>query len=139
MPEPIFKHLSEEEVVIAKEFIRRVIPDAKVKFDVPLKSKIPTALETAPPNYKMLWEYLTAKKIDFVAELPEKIMIVEVKQRLHASAVGQLLLYKKMYIEQYKPLKPIELWHIANYPDLDVIELLNDMGIRWWCLNESII
>ena len=139
MAEPLFKHLSEEEVAVAKEFIRRVIPDAELKFDVPLKSKLPAALETAPQPYKSLWEYLTAKKIDFIAEYPDKIMIVEVKRKLSASAVGQLLLYRKMFAEQYKPGKPIELWHIANYPDLDVIELLNELGIRWWCLSESLI
>ena len=116
-----------------------MIPDAKLKFDVPLKSKAPAALETAPEHYRKLWEYLTAKKIDFIAEYPEKIMIVEVKRKLSASAVGQLLLYRKMFTEQYKPGKPVELWHIANYPDLDVIELLNELGIRWWCLSESLI
>ena len=139
MAEPIFKHLSEEETLVAREFINRVIPDAKLKFDVPLKSKLPLGISEMKEPYKSLWEYLTAKKIDIVAEYPDKVMIIEVKQRLHASAVGQLLLYKKMYLEQYKPAKPIELWHIAMYPDLDVIDLLKDLGIKWWCLNESII
>jgi len=139
MVRAVFKHLSEEENIVAQEFIKRVVPDGEVKFDIPLKSKKTIAIEAAPEHYRKLWEYLTAKKIDMIVEYPAKIMIVEIKRILSAAAVGQLLLYKKMYVEQYKPLKPIELWHIAMYPDWDVIELLNEMDIKWWVLNESLI
>jgi len=139
MVKPVFKHLSEEENIVAEEFIKRVVPDGEVKFDVPLKSRKALVVETAPEHLKKLWEYLTAKKIDMIVEYPSKIMIVEIKRILSAAAVGQLLLYKKMYTEQYKPLKPIELWHIAMYPDWDVIDLLSELDIKWWVLNESLV
>jgi len=139
MARPIFKHQSEAEIVVAKAFIERVFPQAKVEFDVPLKSSKPADWESMPENYRKMWEYLTAKKIDMVMHLPEKILIVEVKQKLGASGVGQLLLYKMMYLEQYKPGKPVELWQIAMYPDPDVVKLCEKLGIKWWCLNASLI
>lgn len=139
MAEALFKHQSEEERIVAEEFIKRYLVGAKITFDLPLASKKPARWEEMPENYKRMWEYLLAKKIDFIAELPEKIMIVEVKQKLSASGVGQLLLYKKMYEEQYKPVKPLELWQIAMYPDPDVIELCDKLGIKWWCMNASTI
>jgi len=139
MAEPIFKHTNPQERFIAEEFIKRFCQEARVTFDVPLVSRKPAKWEEMPENYKIMWQYLTAKKIDFIAEFSDRIWIVEVKDKLSAAGIGQLLLYKKMFVEQYKPGKPIELWLIAIYPDLDVIDLCNDLGIKWWVLNASLI
>jgi len=130
-----FKHLSETERLVAEEFLKRVIVGGKVECDVPLKVPLKIPKEPRYEAWIKMWEYLTAKKIDMVIETEDAIHIVEIKEKLSASAVGQLKLYKMLYEEQYKPRKPIVLWHIAVWPDDAVIRLLEKEKIRWWCLH----
>jgi len=138
MVEIKFKHLSEDEVVAAERFIRMIPNIEKIEFDVPLKTTKISEVRKEFEAFARMWEYLTAKKIDIVIHLPEKIMIVEVKKKLSASAAGQLLLYRDLYLQEYKPNKPIELWHIAVYGDSSVIPLLEKLNIKWWYMYETI-
>lgn len=110
----------------------------KIEFDVPLKTTKISEVRKEFETFARMWEYLTAKKIDIVIHLPEKIMIVEVKKKLSASAAGQLLLYRDLYLQEYKPNKPVELWHIAVYGDSSVIPLLEKLNIKWWYMYETI-
>jgi len=129
-----FKHLSEYEIIVAEQFLKRVVVDwIKVECDVPLKVLQAKTLKLVEP-WKSMWEYLTAKKIDMVIHKPDKIMLVEVKQKISASAYGQLKLYEKLYRDQYKPTKPLELWHIAMYDDPTVRYWLESMGIKTWVI-----
>lgn len=137
MSPEVFKHLSEEEIIAAREFLRRIPEPRRIEFDVPLKVQEIKPTKKEEEGLARMWEYLTAKKIDMVIHYDEKIMIVEVKKKLSASAAGQLLLYKDLYVQQYKPAKPIELWHIAIYSDPSVVPLLEKLGIKYWYMYAS--
>ena len=101
-------------------------------YDVRLVSKKLEWVKYKEEPWYRLWLKVTAKRIDAVCIDEAYVNIIEVKRYMLASGVGQLLLYKKMYQEQYKPKKPIRLWLIAYYPDPDVIELCDELGIATW-------
>lgn len=138
MAEIQFKHLSEDEIVAAREFLKSIPRPKKIEFDVPLKVQTIQPIGKEDESFKKMWEYLTAKKIDMVLHYDDKIMIVEVKKKLSASAAGQLLLYRDLYIEQFKPQKPLELWHVAVFGDSAVVMLLEKLKIKWWYMYETI-
>lgn len=134
-----FRHLSPTEIAVAKEFLRRVYPNfLRVETDVPLKTLKPAELNLVEP-YKSMWEYLTAKKIDLVVELEEKIVIAEIKEKISASAFGQLKLYEELYKQQYKPIKPLELWHCAMYDDPTVRLWLEKKGVKVFVIHKIIV
>lgn len=87
------------------------------------------------PTMRLMWEALTAKRIDAVAETDTFIHIIEVKRVMLPSGIGQLLLYSYLYNEQFKPTKNIKLWLIAKYPDPDVIHVCKQMGIQTWVMS----
>lgn len=129
-----FRHLSENEIIVANELIKRKFQNAKkIECDVPLESEKARFLTENSP-YARMWKYLTAKKIDLVVHLPDCIYIVEIKEKLSASAFGQLKLYEYLYKLQYKPKLPIKLMHAAFYDDPDVREFLQKNGVEVFTL-----
>lgn len=137
MAQETFKHLSEEEIIAAREFLKVVPRPNRLEFDVALRVQEKKEESEEKKAWAKAWEYLTAKKIDMVLHYDDKIMLVEVKKKLSASAAGQLLLYKDLYLSQFQPKKPLELWHVAIFCDASVIPLLEKLGIKWWCLYAS--
>jgi len=135
-PEPLtfarFRHFKEEEIEIFKDFAITMFPNAMYYFDIPLYVKLPEHLEKEPEWVKEQWKYLTAKKIDAIIETEDKYHIIEVKGRVRPSAIGQLIVYRDMFVEQYKPEKPLELWIVAKYYDSEVARIAKQHGINVW-------
>ena len=70
---------------------------------------------------KMIIENL-AKRIDIVVEFPTEIWIVEVKDKLRPSGLGELYFYQYWYKKIYKPEKPVKLVYVAERDDVMVHE-----------------
>lgn len=115
-----------------QRFHDRKILQAKWSYDVPLKVR-----ETPLPTYMtekeaLLWNRLTSKRIDALAETPGEIYVCEIKDRLRPSAVGQALTYKTLYTEQFKPTKPVIAAIITEYDDLDMRHVCEEYEIKVW-------
>ncbi len=127
-----FRHFKEEEIEIFKDFAYTMFPNALYYFDVPLHIELPEWLEKEPEWLKEQYMYLRAKKIDAVIETEEKYIICEVKGRVRPSAIGQLIVYRDMFINEYKPEKPVELFIVAKYYDKEVSQIAKSYGIKVW-------
>ena len=127
-----FPHFTLEEAEVLEKFQEAGVLSGKWSYDVRLESKKVPAMEGEPEYIKKMWKAVTAKRIDAVCEDENFIHIIEVKRYMQASGIGQLLLYSHMYAEQFKPFKRIKLWLIAYYPDADVVEFCEQMGIKTW-------
>jgi hypothetical protein len=66
------------------------------------------------------WEKLTSKRIDAVGINKDGITVIEVKPRGGASALGQALVYRDLYIQKIKPAQPVAALVVCNYIDEDV-------------------
>ncbi len=60
----------------------------------------------------------------------DAITIIELKDTAGASALGQLLMYKQLYLQQFKPTKPVELLLIANYKGFDLDAVMANYEVR---------
>ena len=74
---------------------------------------------------------LTTKRIDAVNFGREKIRIIEVKLRAGASAVGQLITYRDLFVRTYPNTPPIEMWLITDQLQPDMISVLIETGINY--------
>jgi hypothetical protein len=128
-----FPHFTREEREVAKLFyeLHKNIYHGW-QWEVRLKSKKSEGLEHIPENLRYMWEVITAKRIDVVFEDAYNIYIGEIKRILLPSGIGQLLLYKKLYQEQFKPTKKVQMYYIAYIDDPDVRELAEELGIKVW-------
>lgn len=66
------------------------------------------------------WDKLTSKRIDAVGINKDGITVIEVKPRGGASALGQALVYRDLYILKMKPAQPVAALVLCNYVDEDV-------------------
>ena len=128
-----FPHFTPDEAEVLEEFMRKGPLEGKWSFDVHLKSLKAERIPVEDTVYRMMWEKLTAKRIDAVCETYNSINIIEVKRVMLASGIGQLMLYSYMYNKQFKPKKPVYLWYVVKYHDPDVVEYCRNIGIKtWW-------
>lgn len=73
---------------------------------------------------------LAAKRIDVVGHKPGEIWIVEVKPEAGVAALGQLLCYRILYIEKFKPTAEPICCLVTDHLVPDEVFLLNRLGFR---------
>ncbi|TXH51710.1 MAG: hypothetical protein E6Q97_17790 [Desulfurellales bacterium] len=66
------------------------------------------------------WAMLTEKRIDAVGFNGDGITVIEVKPRGGASALGQVLVYRDLYREKFRPAQTLSALVVCNYVDEDV-------------------
>jgi len=124
-----FRHYKPEEREIGRRFVRKALIEGMYYFDVYLMTRRAeevikrVGLERATMAVPFLY------RIDCVIETPAYIYIVEIKQRLRPSGLGELLIYSEMYKEQYEPTKPIKLAYVYEIHDDDTAEVAEKYGI----------
>jgi len=133
-----FPHYTEREKEALLQFMRQGIVHGQWQFEVRLVSKKVKWITKPEDPYYRMWLKNTAKRIDAVCIDAAHVHLIEVKEYLLPSGVGQLLLYRKMYLEQHKPKKPIKLWYVAYWPDPDVEELCKELGIEVWTVRRTL-
>lgn len=134
MPKPKYPHMRIWEERIMDRFHDGHHLDAKWTYDVPLKVRTGDFPTLMSENEKNLWNRLTSKRIDAVAETTNEIYVIEIKDRLRPSAVGQALTYKTLYEEQFKPTKPVIPAIIARYGDPDMQHVCDVYNIKTWVI-----
>jgi hypothetical protein len=73
----------------------------------------------ADPMWRM-WRATTAKRIDALAETPTETWIIEVADRPGLRALGQLQVYRSLWIEDPKILKPEKMVLVCQDLDTDL-------------------
>ena len=131
---PKYPHMRIWEEEIMDSFHNAKLLEATWTYDVPLKIRTGEYPTLMSDNEKQLWNRLTSKRIDAVAETPGVIYTIEIKDRLRPSAVGQALTYKTLYEEKFKPTKPVIAAIIAKYGDPDMQHVCDVFHIKTWVI-----
>ena len=132
---PPFPHFKPHEVKIMRLFLGLGLLKGEYRFNVRL---FPEVIEPAPeaePEMYFAWHMLRAKRIDAVCERPDAIWLLEVKDVLRPSAIGELLTYRALYDRQFRPLRPLRLGVVCGEDDELVRPACEEQGIRVWVLN----
>jgi hypothetical protein len=98
-------------------------------YDCLLGGPFHTPEQEADPLWRM-WRYNTSKRADSIAELSTEIWIIEVSAAPGLRAIGQLLVYKSLWIEDPKIFKPVQLALVAAQIDNDLAGACAAAGIQ---------
>ena len=101
-------------------------------YDVPLKVRETPLPPYMTDNENLLWQRITAKRIDAVCERKNVIYIIEIKDRLRPSALGQVLTYLTLYAEQFAPDKNLQGVILTEYTDLDMLHVCDVHNVKVW-------
>jgi len=127
-----FPHFRPEEIKILKKFIDARVIVGKWSTDVRLGYELTEEEKKLAPHEQKMIISLRERRIDAVCETPTEIWILEVKDKLRASGIGQLLTYEYFYKERFKPVKPVRLGYIAAIDDPTLHPLLDEKKIAYW-------
>jgi len=132
---PRFPHFLLLERQLAYEFLKRQILTGRVAFDVPVDTEYSRMLEETGDYFLVRQAYLLKKRIDMLFDTDTALWIIEIKKMIRASAMGQVLVYKKLLRETYKlPRKKIRLGVLAAQDDPTVRRILNSQKIETWVI-----
>ena len=112
-----FPHFQPVEEAILKRYIANGAPvgDWTCDYRLPILEKdVPAALQGSDRD---MWIALHQKRIDALVEQTNQVFIIEVKDRVTSTAVGQLLVYAHIYKSQTLDSRPIELVLVAGEDD----------------------
>lgn len=134
MPKPKYPHMQIWEELIMDAWHRKNLFPAKWTYDVRVKVRNGAYPVLMSDNERLLWRRGTAKRIDALAETTGNIYVIEVKDRLRPSAVGQALTYKTLYEEMFKPQKPVIPVILTKYSDPDMKHVCDVYNIEVWMI-----
>jgi len=129
---PKYPHMRLWESAIMDKYHDKVGMVGEWSYDVPLKVRETPLPPYMTDNENLLWQRITAKRIDAVCERKNVIYIIEIKDRLRPSALGQVLTYLTLYAEQFAPQKPLQGVILTEYTDLDMLHVCDVHNVKVW-------
>lgn len=101
----------------------------KLYYDVLLGGPTLSPEQEKDPYWRM-WRSNTSKRADAIAELEHACWIIEVAKTPGLRAVGQLQVYRALWVEDPKILKPEEAVLVCQDIDTDLLASAAMYGIR---------
>ena len=115
-----YKHMLPREEVIWDAYIaRHGLPEGLVDYDVHLGEGAPLD-ESWPAWMKSMVKSLSTHRLDVVVIRPLEVVIVEIKSVAGMSAVGQLLGYEALWLQEYGTEKPVTLVCVCERAESDM-------------------
>lgn len=129
---PEYPHMGPQDAAIWTQFIRSN-PDRfnVVWYDVRVGER-ETVHGDAPATIAVAWWDLTRWRVDVIAEDAENIYVIEIKPRANAKALGQALAYSALFIDNWKPQKPVIPVVITDTEILSTKSAALAMGVQYW-------
>jgi hypothetical protein len=106
-------------------------------FDVALGPGPPIPPKT-PPNLARMWTRLNQKRVDVVVDLMDRVAIIETRYNASSSAIGRLLMYKRLWLLDPPLPQPVETWIVTNAADPDWLPLATELGIKTFTVPDAL-
>jgi len=124
-----FPHYKPQEAAVMRNFIRYGPLRGYWFFDVPLHTPQSLRLfRAADPLYRRE-SRLYVKRIDAVCITETTCWILEVKERLRPSGIGELAMYRDLFEEQYEVDRPRRMGYVYRTPDPVLYDVCARRGI----------
>lgn len=126
---PHYPHMLAEDTRIWTKFLEsRVVLISRVWYDVRVGMSVLKIVKDGSIEAKIA-AGLTRKRIDVVALVERDIWIIEVKPQANMYALGQVLAYTRLFIQEYNPTGQVISVICCGTTDEDLINEFDDFGI----------
>jgi len=112
-----YKHLLPREVAIWDAYLAEFgLPAGEVNYDVHL-----APVDPAWPAWMIVMVHaLSTHRVDVVVERPDEVIIIEIKTRAGMGAVGQLVGYEALWLQQFGTDRPVRLVCVCEGMEADM-------------------
>lgn len=126
---PSYPHMLAEDTEVWTKFLQSAFRGVKeVWYDVHVGKSVPLPIGTSDLEQRIA-RGLTRKRIDVVAAVGDVLWVVEVKPYANMTALGQILTYTRLFIQDYAfsgEAKPVI---VCDEIDEDLTEEFADLGV----------
>jgi hypothetical protein len=131
-----YKHMLPQEVKIWDAFIDRFgLPVGEVSYDVHLGEG--AAVDPDWPSWmKTMVRALSTHRVDVAVERPDEVLIIEIKKYAGMSAVGQLVGYEALWLQQEGTTRPVGLVCVCEAAEADMVTVFAFYEIELIVLGE---
>jgi hypothetical protein len=127
-----FTHLVPEEISLARAFItQNPIAATSWRFDEHLGDGMSPQPDW-PPWLGLMAKTLTQRRVDLVGVTEAIDWIIELKPRANIHAIGQLLVYQKLYVIKHPDRPQPRLALVAAYKGFDLDPTLEEYNISYF-------
>jgi hypothetical protein len=111
------KHMSQMEAFLWVKFLEANGNDFfNYEYDVYIRKPVNVPREYEA-EYKAMAISLSSLRIDATMQDKNNIYIVEIRPGATHSAIGQLIMYRFLYLLQFNPIKPVKMMLISDKYD----------------------
>jgi len=105
------------------------VPAERVAYDVKVGTPIATGPEATDAE-RAIAEGTGCKRVDVVIETAEEIWVCELKPYGNHAALGQVLMYRDLFLERYESPKPVVGVIICSEADVDLAGIAERMHLQ---------
>jgi len=127
-----FAHLNPEEKVIMQRWVNLRPLVGEITYDIHLNTPDQTWPEHFTEEDKKRWRYLKDKRIDAICHTRLGNWILEVTPKLTPRTLGELIMYRDLYLKQVPQIKPVKLGAIVELDDPALHETFRREDIVIW-------
>ena len=132
-----FKTFKVEETRLAQDFLAARLIVGEVLAGVAFETERSRQIARDNPAAGFWNRYPWMLKADLIIETPTEVWIVGLSMKGRASELGQLLLYRSLYAEQYRPTKPLRLGFVARRDAPEIRAEMARQGIAYFVVPEA--
>ena len=126
-----FPHYKPLEIELAKRFIRSGQLKGAWQFSVLLETPDSRRIREIYAGKYARQAELSMLEIDAVVEVEDAIYLVEFFERFDDKALGHLITYRRLYLEQFHPTLPVRLMVVAVVDNPAVRDTYDSEGVEW--------
>ena len=129
-----FRTFKADEEALARAFLESAAVEGAVSAGVPLETERSREVLRMDPRASFWTRYPWMFKVDLVVDAADAVWLIELEQDLRLMNPARLEIYLALYVEQYRPTKPVRLGAVARLDSPEMHGYLESHGVRVWIL-----
>ena len=126
---PHYPHMMAEDTAVWTKFLEsEVVEIRRVWYDVRVGMSV-LRMVSEPSQEEKIGAGLTRKRIDVIASVGKDFWVIEVKPRANMYAVGQVLVYTRLFSQEYVTTGQVISVIVCGNSDEDLLDEFEDFGI----------
>jgi len=126
---PSYPHMMAEDVAVWTRYLKSpLVRIAEVWYDV----HVGKAVEPIVPGDELgarIAAGVTRKRIDVVAAVGGELWVIEIKPIANMTAVGQVISYWCLFVEEFRPHQAVQAVIICDQCDEDIVATCEELGV----------